>query len=147
VCLVGGYGSGAEPTLVSRMAQPLSRLSFREWLAQPFSCLVGTVWLEWLRPFFLRNDRHTSSFGLSATNQQYFSLRTNQPTVHFSQNKPAPAISHQPNEQAKTTCEGSPGHPKNSFIEWDQILITYRATNGNNYGRLLHARISKTAAC
>jgi hypothetical protein len=25
---------------------------------------------------------------------------TNQPTVLFSQNKPAPAISHQPNEQA-----------------------------------------------
>jgi hypothetical protein len=31
---------------------------------------------------------------------QYFSLRTNQPAVLFSQNKPAPAISHQPNEQA-----------------------------------------------
>jgi hypothetical protein len=45
------------------------------------------------------------SFRLSATNQQYFSLRTNQPstnqpTVLFSQNKPAPATSHQPNEQA-----------------------------------------------
>jgi hypothetical protein len=54
------------------------------------------------------------SLGLSATSQQYFSLRTNQqpanstflseqtsnqPTVLFSQNKPAPAISHQPNEQ------------------------------------------------
>jgi hypothetical protein len=32
------------------------------------------------------------SLGLSATSQQYFSLRTNQP--------PAPAISHQPTEQA-----------------------------------------------
>jgi hypothetical protein len=48
------------------------------------------------------------SFGLSATSQQYFSLRTNQPpatsrnqpAVPFSQNKPAPAISHQPTEQA-----------------------------------------------
>jgi hypothetical protein len=48
------------------------------------------------------------SLGLSATSQQYFSLRTNQPpatsrnqpTVLFSQNKPAPAISHQPTEQA-----------------------------------------------
>jgi hypothetical protein len=40
------------------------------------------------------------SLGLSATSQQYFSLRTNQPAVLFSQNKPAPAISHQPNEQA-----------------------------------------------
>jgi hypothetical protein len=47
------------------------------------------------------------SLGLSATSQQYFSLRTNQPSatsqnqpaVLFSQNKPAPAISHQP-EQA-----------------------------------------------
>jgi hypothetical protein len=43
--------------------------------------------------------------GLSATSQQYFSLTTNQPTAtsqqYFSQNKPAPAISHQPNEQAK----------------------------------------------
>jgi hypothetical protein len=48
------------------------------------------------------------SFGLSATSQQYFSLRTNQPpatsrnkpAVLFSQNKPAPAISHKPTEQA-----------------------------------------------
>jgi hypothetical protein len=40
------------------------------------------------------------SLGLSATNQQYFSLRTNQPAVLFSQNKPAPAISHQPTEHA-----------------------------------------------
>jgi hypothetical protein len=38
-------------------------------------------------------------FGLSATSQQYFSLRTNQPAVLFSQNKSASAISHQPNEQ------------------------------------------------
>jgi hypothetical protein len=47
------------------------------------------------------------SFGLSATSQQYISLRsqnkpaiTNQTAVLFSQNKPAPAICHQPNEQA-----------------------------------------------
>jgi hypothetical protein len=47
------------------------------------------------------------SLGLSATSQQYFSLRMNQPSttsrnqpaVLFSQNKPAPAISHQPTEQ------------------------------------------------
>jgi hypothetical protein len=47
------------------------------------------------------------SLGLSATSQQYFSLRMNQPpatsrnqpAVLFSQNKPAPAISHQPTEQ------------------------------------------------
>jgi hypothetical protein len=40
----------------------------------------------------------------SATSQQYFALTTNQPpassTLLFSQNKPAPAISHQPTEQA-----------------------------------------------
>jgi hypothetical protein len=48
------------------------------------------------------------SLGFSATSQQYFSLRTNQPpatsqnqpAVLFYQNKPAPAISHQPTEQA-----------------------------------------------
>jgi hypothetical protein len=48
------------------------------------------------------------SLGLSATSQQYFSLRTNQPPVTsqnqpavlFSQKKPAPAISYQPTEQA-----------------------------------------------
>jgi hypothetical protein len=52
------------------------------------------------------------SLGLSATGQQCFSLRTNQPpatscnqpAVLFSQNKPAPAISHQPTEQA--ACAG-----------------------------------------
>jgi hypothetical protein len=32
------------------------------------------------------------SFALSATSQQYFSLKTNQPTVLFSQKKPTPAI-------------------------------------------------------
>jgi hypothetical protein len=49
------------------------------------------------------------SLGLSATSQQYFYLRTNQPpatsrnqsAVLFSQNKPAPAISHQPTVQAE----------------------------------------------
>jgi hypothetical protein len=63
--------------------------------------------------FFLRAATKilldVSSFGLSATSQQYFSLRTNQPSatsrnkpaVLFSQNKPAPAISHQPTEQAR----------------------------------------------
>jgi hypothetical protein len=51
--------------------------------------------------------------GLSATSQQYFSLRTNQPpatsrnqpAVLFSQNKPAPAISHQPTEQAASLSD------------------------------------------
>jgi hypothetical protein len=46
------------------------------------------------------------SLGLSATSQQYFSLTRNQPpatsrnqpAVLFSQNKPAPATSHQPTE-------------------------------------------------
>jgi hypothetical protein len=44
------------------------------------------------------------SLGLSATRQQYFfshnkSATSNQPAVLFSQNKPASAINHQPNEQ------------------------------------------------
>jgi hypothetical protein len=55
------------------------------------------------------------SLGLSATSQQYFSLRTNQPpatsrnqsAVLFSQNKPAPAISHQPTEQADNQMNSS----------------------------------------
>jgi hypothetical protein len=44
------------------------------------------------------------SLGLSATSHQYFSQNkpatSNQPAVLFSQNKSAPAISHQPNEQS-----------------------------------------------
>jgi hypothetical protein len=56
----------------------------------------------------LKQQKKACSLGLSATSQQYFSLRTNQPpttsrnqpAVLFSQNKPAPAISHQPTEQA-----------------------------------------------
>jgi hypothetical protein len=55
-----------------------------------------------------REDSRQRSLGLSATSQQYFSLGTNQPpatsrnqpAVLFSHNKPAPAISHQPTEQA-----------------------------------------------
>jgi hypothetical protein len=52
-----------------------------------------------------RQDQVTGClFGLSATSQQYFSQKkpaiTNQSAVLFSQNKSAPAISHQPNEQA-----------------------------------------------
>jgi hypothetical protein len=62
-----------------------------------------------------RRSIYVCSFGLSATGQQYFSLKTNQspavfsqnksatsnhPAVLFSQNKSAPAISHQPNEHA-----------------------------------------------
>jgi hypothetical protein len=51
------------------------------------------------------------SLGLSATGQQYFSLRTNQPAVLFSQNKSAPAISHQPNEEAVQLVDRT-GHPQ-----------------------------------
>jgi hypothetical protein len=62
----------------------------------------------WGQPAARSNDqrrRAPRSFGLSATSQQYFSLRTNQPLAtsqqyFFSQNKSAPAISQQPNEQA-----------------------------------------------
>jgi hypothetical protein len=55
------------------------------------------------RFFFLHCWRRSNNrLGLSATSQQYFSLRTNQspatsqPAVLFSQKRPAPAIS-QPN--------------------------------------------------
>jgi hypothetical protein len=42
----------------------------------------------------IRGQSSPCSFGLSATSQQYFSLRTNQPpAVLFSQNKSASAIS------------------------------------------------------
>jgi hypothetical protein len=72
--------------------------------------------------FFLKKVRTAAnslaacSFGLSATSQQYFSLRTNQPpatsrnqpAVPFSQNKPAPFISHQPTEQAVGQSKLSP---------------------------------------
>jgi hypothetical protein len=55
------------------------------------------------------------SLGLSATSQQYFSLTRNQPpatsrnqpAVLFSQNKPAPAISHQPTEQGAARTQQS----------------------------------------
>jgi hypothetical protein len=65
-------------------------------------CLGSTA------PTIPRTSLAPCSLGLSATSQQYFSLRTNQPpatsknqpAVLFSQNKPAPAISHQPTEQA-----------------------------------------------
>jgi hypothetical protein len=60
------------------------------------SCQVGQCWTE-----------ISALFALSATSQQYFSLATKviskQSAVLFSQNKPAPAISHQPNEQADMT--------------------------------------------
>jgi hypothetical protein len=57
---------------------------------------------------YILQSNSACSLGLSATSQQYFSLITNQPlatsrnqpAVLFSQNKPAPTISHQPTEQA-----------------------------------------------
>jgi hypothetical protein len=53
----------------------------------------------------LKNEKSTPcSLGLLATSQQYFSQNkpaaSNQPTVLISQNKPAPDINHQPNEQS-----------------------------------------------
>jgi hypothetical protein len=66
---------------------------------------IPTIGLSFIENFF-SNNSSACSLGLSATSQQYFSLRTNQPpatsrnqpAVLFSQNKPAPAISHQPTE-------------------------------------------------
>jgi hypothetical protein len=58
------------------------------------------------------------SLGLSATSHQPAVLfshnkpaTNNQPTVLFSQNKPAPAISHQPNEQADGLLSRYPHTP------------------------------------
>jgi hypothetical protein len=50
------------------------------------------------------DERKDCSFGLSATSQPYFSLGTNQPPPNSQQyfslrKRPAPATSHQPNEQ------------------------------------------------
>jgi hypothetical protein len=61
-----------------------------------------------IKVFSLKQSIIISSLVFAATSQQYFYLRTNQPpttsrnqsAVLFSQNKPAPAISHQPTEQA-----------------------------------------------
>jgi hypothetical protein len=70
------------------------------------------------------------SLGLSATSQQYFSLRTNQPpatsrnqpAVIFSQNKPAPAISHQPTEQAANRTGSAPELHSNETIGFSNVL-------------------------
>jgi hypothetical protein len=66
------------------------------------------------------------SFGLSATSQQYFSLRTKRPAVLFSQNKPASSTflseqintSHQPS--AKRT-----GWKSNDILPPFQIVGHY----------------------
>jgi hypothetical protein len=63
-------------------------------------------WITDFRPISLSHSvgKIACSFGLSTTSHQYFSQNkpatSNQPAVLFSQNKSAPAISHQPNEQA-----------------------------------------------
>jgi hypothetical protein len=48
------------------------------------------------------------SHQLAVLFSQNKSATSNQPAVLFSQNKPAPAISHQPNEQAVRPLESSP---------------------------------------
>jgi hypothetical protein len=70
---------------------------------------------------------------LISHNQQYFSFRTNQapatsqnqPAVLFSQNKPAPAISHQPTEQAEITATLSiPNYlPFYSFCRYNHFVM------------------------
>jgi hypothetical protein len=45
-----------------------------------------------------------NSLSVSATSRHYFILTTNQPSaIFFSQNKPAPGISHQPNQESAQT--------------------------------------------
>jgi hypothetical protein len=52
---------------------------------------------------------------------------SNQPTVLFSQNKPAPAISHQPNEQATKHMDGPHGEYKE--IEAASVESSRHASN------------------
>jgi hypothetical protein len=76
------------------------------------------------------------SLGLSATSQQYFSLRTNQPpatsrnqpAVLFSQNKPAQAISHQPTEQV-LYCELK--HVLN--MNWSEYYVVWSVISGSSF--------------
>jgi hypothetical protein len=74
--------------------------------SQPLKSVVCHCLIAW--PHLSPSTKQTPcSFGLSATSQQYFFSQnkpaiSNQPAVLFSQNKSAPAISHQPNEQAES---------------------------------------------
>jgi hypothetical protein len=82
-------------------------------------CYLLAYWLVYHNPVahIGRLPASACSLDLSATSQQYFSLRTNQPpatsnqpAVLFSQNKPAPAISHQPNDQASSSIPFLPAY-------------------------------------
>jgi hypothetical protein len=76
------------------------------------------------------------SLGLSATSQQYFSLTTNQPpatsrnqpAVLFSHNKPAPAISHQPTEQAVLLHENSWGSSSHPSLVFSLVYLQHSIT-------------------
>jgi hypothetical protein len=102
-CLGLHFTSTTEQTDASRFLSALLLFLRNYLVVRPGFLLVRTI------PNAQCKLRHAAcSLGLSATSQQYFSLRTNQPpatnrnqpAVLFSQNKPAPAISHQPTEQA-----------------------------------------------
>jgi hypothetical protein len=90
----GVMGVVSSPTWI-RLPPELSYLD-HEWLFGVNVTFSGRLLHTKLTP-------SPCSLGLSATRQQYFSLRTNQPPAtshqYFSHNKSALAINHQPNEQ------------------------------------------------
>jgi hypothetical protein len=77
------------------------------------------------------------SLGLSATNQQYFSLTTNQSVVLFSQNKPAPAISPPANR---------PGMVSDAPAAYLYVLPCAGAGEGLGLGPLRHYYYSSTGS-
>jgi hypothetical protein len=100
------------------------------------------------RNHYYQSQARPCSLGLSATSQQYFSLRTNQPpatsrnqpAVLFSQNKPAPAISHQPTEQAS-------GSQPVAAVLWDgENWKRFIAAAGYEYCAFIH-RDSGSSHC
>jgi hypothetical protein len=107
VLFLGDFGCWWRRCVIERCHKPRRHAPWRRAVLQRRRGLWRRViWVHFWYSF--PQGPTPCSLGLSATSQQYFSLRTNQPpatsqnqpAVLFSQNKPAPAISHQPTEQA-----------------------------------------------
>jgi hypothetical protein len=83
---------------------------------RPTATHLATDEAGWTQSYWWRLPEFRSSTPSVTSSQQYFSLRTNQspaisrnqPAVLFSQNKPAPAISHQPTEQHQPSVPQPP---------------------------------------
>jgi hypothetical protein len=54
------------------------------------------------------------------------SATSNQPTVFFSQNKPAPAVSHQPNEQAVADPDSLFASSKRAYLLAASVLAEHQ---------------------